>query len=262
MAGWLLASGAMKIGRVWQFAGLGVLALATSVIVGLVVSGASLSPAPAYTPPPLHPSAGPTTPTAHTLAPLKLPGKGGEVLVMGDSWATGYSADKGRGFVDVLRKLTGWKVATDAQSGTGYVAVLGNGGQTFPVRASKLGGAAPELVLLEGGINDQGESADAVTSAATQTIGTIHGAYPDAEIVLVGPGTGAWPISSKLVVIDRALRSAADDAQVYYVSPLTDRWITEANFKTFIDPKTGHPGNDGHEVFATKLLATLTDLAS
>ena len=44
------------------------------------------------------------------------------------------------------------------------------------------------------------------------------------------------------------------------MSPLEDDWITAANFKTFIDPATWHPGNEGHQRFAEKLLATLDAL--
>jgi lysophospholipase L1-like esterase len=190
---------------------------------------------------------------------IELPPEGADVLVIGDSWSVGYSADDGQGWVDVLGAATGWKITKDAQGGTGYIANLTGKGEPFPVRVGKLDlPTAPKLILIEGGINDAwAPYSTKLDRAVAQTIAAIRDRFGDAPIVMIGPGTAAWPADRRTTQVDRKLEGDARRLHVEYISPLQEGWETQSNFNRFIDSTTGHPGNFGHAVFAADVLAAL-----
>lgn len=240
------------MGNKLQYVGLAVLAAA---VVGVAVV--------ALTPPPQSALAG-TVPTvaateAAAAPSFTMPPPGSDVLIIGDSWSTGYSAAEGNGYVDKLWQATDWAVTVDAQSGTGYVAVLA-GGSPFTDRAAAAGGN-PAAVIVQGGLNDTGQDIATVRAAADTTIATLQAKFPHAQLVLVGPSTSSWPVKDTNRAVDAQLSAAAKAAGVAYVSPLAEHWVTEQNFGQFIDPGTFHPTDYGHNEYATRLHQALTALA-
>ena len=210
-----------------------------------------LRPVPTFTQP-----SQPEQGTAFTM-----PEAGAPVYLIGDSWSTGYSADPGQGYVDLLRAQTGWNITANAQTGTGYISVLADAGEPYPERVDDLPAETPSLVIIQGGLNDEwGGGSEQVGDVARPMIEATLARYPGAQVVLVGPATAAWPVTETLVSIDKQLQGAAVAAGAWYVSPLSGEWVTEENFSTFIDPETIHPSNKGHAEYARRLIESLSAL--
>lgn len=195
-------------------------------------------------------------------AAFTMPPSGSSVFVIGDSWSVGYSADPGAGYVDYLRNMSGWNITANAQSGTGYTAVLADTGAPFIDRVGDLPAESPALVVVQGGLNDEWQGSGDVHARAGDLIAALRERYDGVEIALVGPSTATLPVSDTLRSIDSQLRTVARNSTgVVYVSPLSDEWVTESNFANFIDEATGHPSNSGHEEYARRLWEALNALA-
>lgn len=181
------------------------------------------------------------------------------VYVLGDSWSTGYSAAPGRGYTELLSEAERWVLTINAQSGTGYTANLAGNGAVFSERVRELPTDPPQLVIVQGGLNDEWASWGTVQSAAAETIDLLRTRYSDTPIVLIGPATARWPVSDTLWNIDEQLREAATAIGALYVSPLEGEWVTSDNIATFIDPATKHPSTKGHAIFAERLIEALRE---
>lgn len=237
--------------RAWQYVGVGALAVATAVMVGIAFTPeqvpASTEPRPTRT----------VEPTPEPVA-LTVPGAGASVLVMGDSWSAGASADPGLGYVDRLIARTGWNVTLDAVPGTGYQSTMAASAQTYQQRASALPDIAPELVIIQGGLNDFKSNLDALPASVTATVEAVEAKYPSAQIVLLGPGTFQLPVPETVGRVDSILGDVARRTGVFYISPQDSGWMTPENFSTFWDPDTQHPTTAGHELWEARLWDALT----
>lgn len=202
-----------------------------------------------------------TSCAAMVVEPLELPNPGDAVYVIGDSWSTGYSATEGHGYPDLLAKDTGWVLTVNAQSGTGYTANLNGDGETFENRVTDLPAATPGMLIVQGGLNDEWAAWQNVGEDARVVLTELADRYPDAPIVVVGPATAKWPATEVLHSIDKQLGDAAAAAGAWYVSPISDGWVTEENVSEFIDPATKHPSTEGHAIFASRLLRELGELS-
>lgn len=201
------------------------------------------------------------TPTATAAPTIPIPGEGATVLFFGDSWTGGYSGSEGNGFPFIASRILGWEPVIDAGSGTGFGHVMSEGDLTYPQRANAITPPANvELVVIQGGTNDEyGDVAD-VGPGARETIDTLRDKL-DAPIVLIGPAPSFMPVSDKLRDIDRALEAVARDEHVPYISPLQQDWITADSIGRVIDPATAHPSTEGHAYLGEKVADAITNLA-
>ena len=78
------------------------------------------------------------------------------VLLMGDSYTEGWGADpESRGFSYQIAKPLGWRLTRDGIGSTGFVdAGLQNQGN-YPARLTRHPRDAYDLVVLQGGTNDE-----------------------------------------------------------------------------------------------------------
>lgn len=179
----------------------------------------------------------------------------------GDSWTAGHSAAPGRGFPYVTSEMLGWTPIVDGVGGTGYLSTRSPDTTTYPVRAASVPlTVSANVIILEGGLNDIGANLSRLRAAALETYGRIKARFPHTPVVVLGPETPQFPASPDLAKIDRILSEAAATAQVYYVSPLQERWFTAANIGTMIDSPTGHPNTAGHAYIGGRLAVDIERL--
>lgn len=226
------------------------------VLAGIVLFTPHATPT-AYTPKP-RPAATAATDAPATPA-LSLPGAGATVLFFGDSWTAGYSADPESGYAWLSANANGWTPDVHGHSGSGYV-YGGPTGVLFQEAFDALPASAPALVILQGGINDAGQPGD-VKATAQAMFESAKAKYPDAQIVVLGPGTADWPIWEPLKQTDSALAEAARASGLPYISPIQAGWFTAENYETIIDQQTRHPGAEGHAYLAGRLGEALNTLA-
>lgn len=198
-----------------------------------------------------------STSSAPGLAAIRLPAHP-RVYFFGDSWTHGYSAAAGHGFPYIVGATLGWKVqlAPDG-SGAGYSHTWNAAHPVFPAAAKALPTIHADLIVLEGGINDQPGPLDQEWVHVQQTIRTLRAKSGGAPVVVVGMANPSGTPAEADPVIDHDEAGAAAAEGAHYISPLRSRWITPANAPLLIDKRTGHPSTAGHAYFGARLAAAL-----
>lgn len=210
-----------------------------------------------------YPPTAPTTPQNGQAAPSSrlypLPtAPGTRVVFFGDSWADGEAAQPATaGFAYLTGNSFGWDYRVDAVGGTGYV----NPGlrRTYPERmAAAATDPQVQLLILQGSVNDAKVNLNGLRNAVEATLDAALTHYPNAVILVLGPAPATLPVSEALRTIDSTLRSVAGERRLDYISPVTERWISAANYGAVIDTQAGnHPSTQGHSYLARRLEAAL-----
>ncbi len=218
------------------------------------------------------PAAAPATPVAaeqaaDAAAPapaaLTLP-ESPRVLIFGDSWTYGSAATVPTlGYAYVIAERLGWQATVAGVRGSGYLK-QGLDGGTYGERIALLDPALdPDLIVLEGSINDRRLWPDGYTDAVTAAWDAIAALYPHAQIVVLGPAPQVLPVEKPTAAIDRDLAELAAARSWWYISPIADEWITDGNYLSVIDTSDigrDHPSTEGHAYLAERLAEALDDL--
>ena len=117
-------------------------------------------------------------------------GDGAHVLVLGDSWTYGQAAtQREHGYAYRLAAIGGWQVTVAGEPASGYLRA-GVGGRTYGERIDLLDPALePELIVVQGSINDRRLGADGYRSAVVDAWDALADRFPDAQILVLGPRT-------------------------------------------------------------------------
>lgn len=177
-------------------------------------------------------------------------GSGDRVLVIGDSWSAGRGLeDAGDSWPSQLEG----RVHVDGFSGSGFSrAASPCPGRAYADRvdqALQRTGARPDLVVLQGGLNETDQPASAIRSGVRRVLARLAlRGVPARDIVIIGP-VAAPRRAARVPRVDRVLADEAARAGVLYLSMvnvqvpyLTDRL---------------HPTADGHEEFGETVAALL-----
>lgn len=202
----------------------------------------------------------PTTPEPLTLPDDPL------VVIFGDSWTYGSAAsDPTLGYAYVVADLAGWTTVVDGVRGSGYLKA-GIDGPDFGTRMAGLDPALdPDLIIVQGSINDRREPAEGYRAAVDAAWDTLAARFPRAQIVILGPAPQVLPVETATTRIDRDLTAAAAARGWWYVSPVQEEWITTANYAAVIDTSEigrNHPSTAGHRYLAERVAAAVSALAS
>jgi lysophospholipase L1-like esterase len=243
--------------RALRWAGVAV-AVAVAVVVAAVLVAVVLArpddgtPAARQEPP--TPSAG-TGPVDHIDVPPDP-----VLLVFGDSYVEGAGATSPEtSFPHTLATDLGWRLETAGLSGTGYLNPSAAGNLTYLQRVEALQVAEiPDVVLIEGGINDRDQTGDE-TAAAVDVVRAVQARFPGTQVVLLS-AVDPQPVEPRVTEIDRDLARAARLARV----PLIDAggWVTAANAGELISADHLHPSQAGHDRIGALAAAELRRLAA
>jgi lysophospholipase L1-like esterase len=211
------------------------------------------------------PAAAPDAASAVTVAPapLALP-ESPRVLIFGDSWVYGSAAIvPTEGFAYVLGRTKGWDTVVDGIRGSGYLKPGQDGGSYGERIASLDPSLDPDLVIVEGSINDRRLPAKGYGDAVSAAWDDLASLYPEARVVILGPSPQVLPVEPATARIDADLRDLAAARGWWYVSPIADEWITASNYPAVIDTGFGrnHPSTEGHAYLADRLAQALESLA-
>ncbi len=185
------------------------------------------------------------------------------VLIFGDSWTFGSGASlPGLGFAYVLRERLGWDAVVDGIRGSGYLKPGLDGG-SYGERIAALDPTLdPELVIVEGSINDRRLPAAGYRAAVSAAWDSLAALYPNATIVILGPAPQVLPVQPTTARIDTDLAALAAERGWSYISPISEGWITDQNYASVIDVWMGrdHPSTAGHAYLASRLAEDLAEL--
>jgi lysophospholipase L1-like esterase len=182
------------------------------------------------------------------------------VLVFGDSWTYGSAASLPTlGYAYVLGERLGWETTVDGVRGSGYLKPGLDGG-SYGERIAALDPALdPDLVIVEGSINDRRLPATGYRDAVTAAWDALAALYPEAAIVILGPAPQVLPVQETTARIDADLAALAAVRGWWYISPIAENWITPDNYPEVIDTGIGreHPSTHGHGYLATRVAESL-----
>lgn len=274
-----------RVTRHWAEIGLVLLAGVTAVLVVLAFqhsqgvgptrSSASLpSKSPSATTPSTAQSASQTpskTPTETPTETQSMPVqelRQMDALFFGDAFTAGPVAEnpETQGYAAVTASELGWAdPVIDGEAGTGYVQA-GTAGTTYLDRFRELDLATqPDVVVLEGTINDQAASPEALSAAVTRTIDRARQQYPAAQVVLFGPiisdPANTFAVSS-IQDLNARMSDIAASKDVPYVDPVSDPWITPQNVGPFISEDGVLPTTAGHAYLGRRLAGELETVLS
>lgn len=214
---------------------------------------------------PSAPAAGVASVSVAAVAPaaLALP-ENARVLIFGDSWVYGSAAIMPTlGFAYLLGEQRGWDIVVNGVRGSGYLKP-GIDGPAYGERIAVLDpDLDPDLIIVEGSINDRKLPAKGYRDAVNVAWDQLEALYPEAQIVILGPSPQVLPVEKATARIDADLSELAAQRGWWYISPLGEEWITDANYLAVIDTGLGrnHPSTEGHAYLAGRLDSALSALA-
>ncbi|WP_162893316.1 SGNH/GDSL hydrolase family protein [Microbacterium halotolerans] len=207
----------------------------------------------------------PSEPVAQAEGPYSAgSGDGAHVLVFGDSWTYGQAAtERVHGYAYRLAAIGGWRVTVAGEPASGYLRA-GVWGRTYRERIDLLDPALdPDLVVVQGSINDRRLGADGYRGAVVEAWDALADRFPDAQMLVLGPAPQVLPVEKATARIDRDLAELAEVRGWPYVSPIADEWITPDNYLDVIDTSeqgSDHPSDAGHRFLAEQVAAAVRPL--
>ena len=197
------------------------------------------------------------------------------VIVAGDSFTEGTAgaSEKGNGYVDLLRMLSGnFNIVQSGSGGTGWLRPNGARVGLVDRAQTDIVDVGADVVIIAMGINDNGTLPD-IDQAINDTLDIVQAGLPDATIVLLGSFTKGEANTS--MQNNTALIEAAAIARgLYFINPTGtangDGWITgtgndgnlqgDGNADIFVSSDGTHPNDAGHEFHAQRLYNSLLAL--
>jgi lysophospholipase L1-like esterase len=169
------------------------------------------------------------------------------VTYIGDSWTAATGSQSGRGYAAPAAERAGWTSHVLGISGTGYLQ--GAPGHSFAGRIGRAAGTDPDVVVVQGSLNDDRSDLAALEPAVRDTLSDLRAAVDPGTVVLVigashTPGTDPATIES----LNDAIRSAAEAVGVRFVDPAEEIWNDPADPTIWADPI--HPNDGGYRLIA------------
>lgn len=171
------------------------------------------------------------------------------VAVLGDSYAAGEKLhDRSDGWAFQLGRGEGWTVLVDGIGNTGFTSGGFCGDQAFGTRAQAIKDLRPDLLIVQGGLNDTGAEPEAVEAGADALLDEVH-AMPD--VVVIGPMLA--PAREGVEDTDAALSAAA--------AKHSRRYISSLDWGLPLLPDNLHLTEAGHVEYAQRVAAILSSSA-
>lgn len=180
------------------------------------------------------------------------------VAFLGDSWTAGVGATGRRGYVVRTAGRLGWGYADLGVGGSGY-SVPGPHHSLFVQRIPQLVALHPDLVVVQGSLNERHSTPVRLAAAAASTLTRLRGALdPGTPVLVVGAAYNPGTPDLTIDWINDAISSAAAGAGLPFVNPAAAGWLDPHDPRLWSD--TIHPDDRGHQLVADALVPLLRDL--
>jgi lysophospholipase L1-like esterase len=181
------------------------------------------------------------------------------ILIMGASYTAGVGATpRTEGYAYLLGAKLGCPTEVRAIPGTGYLNPGPRHQGTFAQQIRRVPQSwKPNVLFLQGGRNDGGYPSAQLEKAIAATIQTAHQRFHGIQVVLLGPIPPRAPVDPGEVRVEAAITRVAHRADVSFIDPIHEHWITPANAGRFAGAVPGHPNNAGYAYIADRTAADL-----
>lgn len=176
------------------------------------------------------------------------------VTFIGDSWTEGIGATKLRGYAVLTAEKLGWNYTVLGVGGSGYVA-LGRG-STFADRIDQAVRTHPDVIVVQGGLNERHTPLAVLAPAALATLrGLRAAADPGTEILVLGASYTPGIDEGVIHAVNTTVSAAATTVGLPFVDPAAENWTDPADPTIWHDWL--HPNDRGHQLVADHLAALL-----
>lgn len=179
------------------------------------------------------------------------------IAVIGDSWSAGAGSDSNTSFSSfgsIAARQLGVTGVIFAARGTGYTTTS-TAGDIYLKRIARVAAARPDLVLVQGSVNDTRQSpSDAVGAAAKKVFSDLKASLPGAVIVATGPMNAPLSNAEQTAESSAAIRAAALESGVHFIDPVAEGWLP-LDDSLYSDGL--HPNQDGYNLIAVRLTEAL-----
>jgi acyl-CoA thioesterase I len=177
------------------------------------------------------------------------------VLIFGDSYTQGWGATpETAGYAYQMGALMGWDVTVDGVGGTGFLnaGTAGTGNFATRIKHLKYGPNSFDLILLQGGSNDQSQKGD-MAAAISRTVDAMRAKFPSAKLLLMSPvslGSSAPPDKAR---VTNDLLAYAGSHGLMVIDPIAEHWFNSATVQQYENMELGHPNAKGYAYIAQTL---------
>lgn len=181
------------------------------------------------------------------------------LLVFGDSYVEGVGANSPSTiFASQAAAQLGWPVELNGVGGTGYLNP-GQSGATYLERLATLRAESqPNIILVEGGINDRDRNPSReIVAPAVQLVDELKDRFPDATIIIMGP-VDPQPVSTWVRRMTSDLRLAATNSRALFID--ASDWLTPDNISQYTYGDAVHVNQAGHDYIGDRLAEAIRSL--
>ncbi|MGY1804493.1 SGNH/GDSL hydrolase family protein [Blastococcus sp. SYSU D00922] len=175
---------------------------------------------------------------------------------LGDSWTAASGSESGKGYAALVGERLGWTYEVLGVAGTGYVQ--GAPDQAFAQRIPAAVDSAPDVVVVQGSLNDLRSDPRVLRPAVRETLAALEeAAGPGTDILVIGapeaPGTDAAGIQA----INDAIEEEATSLDLRFVDPVAQEWNDPRDPAIWADAT--HPNDAGYRLIADHVSALLRE---
>ncbi len=177
------------------------------------------------------------------------------VSFIGDSWTDGTGATDKVGYAHLTGRALGWAHRVLGVGGSGYVRG-GSGNVPFGERVAPAVAGGPDVVVVQGSINERSTPGPELTAAATDVLTRLReAAGPDTAVLVLGasyvPGVPARYVDK----VNTSVRTAAARLGLPFVDVAAENWSDPADPSIWADPY--HVNDRGAQLVADRLAPLL-----
>jgi lysophospholipase L1-like esterase len=179
------------------------------------------------------------------------------LVVLGDSIASGtpIGGQGVNGWPAIIAQKLGLLSLLSAQPGTGYTKDFGSG-FAYTARIGEVIALKPNILIVEGSRNDV--DAAATKRVATDVLGKLQSALPQAKILVIGP-LYLDNTTARTTPINEAVKAAALSRGLTYIDTLKAGWFRGAA-RRMVGSDGIHPTDEGHRYLANLILPFVSAL--
>lgn len=182
------------------------------------------------------------------------------VTFIGDSWTFGEGATPLHGYAYLTGEQLGWTYQVLGVRGSGYT-VPGVGGGPFGTRVDRAAATHPDVIVVQGSLNDRAGTVQSLTAAADATLARLRAeAGPRTRILVVGASYTPGMPDATIDWINGAIEGAAARSGLEFVNPAAENWTDPHDPSIWHD--VFHPNDTGYQLVADHLEPLLRALVS